>query len=105
MRVQATYQTISKGDADYWRSNGESNDLITFWEIYSRMGMGQRLRKSVTGSFEWNLPDNFLDQFGDNIYLCVSEEHPWPLNLGEDAFSEMPVEEVFHRLQLRHRHL
>jgi hypothetical protein len=62
-------------DAEYDRKRGSTNDLLVYWKIYSKMGIGGRLqgiRKDITGP---------LEMFGDYVYLAVADGIPYPLNL------------------------
>jgi hypothetical protein len=61
------------------RQRGESNDLMEFYEIYSKMGCGSRL-KGVKAEFGQVLDD----LLGDNVYLLVCKDCPYPLNLPTD---------------------
>lgn len=84
-----------------------SNDEITYWKIYSKMGMGDRLA---------GIPKEhrrLLDEFGDNIYLVIAEGIDYPLNLpeglliallkareeGEEELAEQLYDEIFERIQ------
>lgn len=62
-------------DLDYDRRRGTSNDLIVYWKIYSKMGVGARL-KGVPSALR-----DELDAFGDYCYLVITEELPYPANL------------------------
>jgi hypothetical protein len=61
------------------RYRGETNDLLEFYEIYSKMGCGSRL-KGVKAEFGEVLDD----LLGDNVYLIICEDCPYPLNLPTD---------------------
>ena len=57
------------------RRNGKTNDLICYWEIYSKTGCGDRLKdadKDLRGKF---------DALGPNCYIVVAEGVDFPLNL------------------------
>jgi len=57
------------------RKNGKTNDLICYWEIYSKTGFGDRLKdadKDLRGVF---------DAMGPNCYLVVAEGVEFPLNV------------------------
>ncbi len=95
---QGVYAGVG-AEGDYWRSRGDTNDLLTFFEIYSRMGMGNRIQKSYNSAISSGPPDEFLDKFGDFVYLAISEEHPWPLNLPEDVVKRGNFDEMFMRAQ------
>lgn len=94
-RMQGTMSEMVEGE--YFRQRGDTNDLLTFWEVYSRMGAGHRMQETIGVRF--GPPDELLEQFGDYIYLAVCEDYPWPLNLPEDNFEQMPIEQVFYKLQ------
>lgn len=90
-------QALLVGDADSRRKrdNGETNDLIEYWEIYSRMGMGTNLSKIKI------MPDeveDMLESFGMNCMIVVAKKVPFPLNLHhrivEDALTEPDEEEA-----------
>jgi hypothetical protein len=78
----------------FWQT-GVTNDLYTFWEVYSRMGLGHLMSRQM------QLPANrsILEKFGPYIYLAVSDQHPWPLNLPESVFKSAPFDEAFGRVQ------
>jgi hypothetical protein len=73
-------------DGDYRRKQGLTSDLIVYWKIYSKMGLGGRLQ---------GMRDDLrpaLDKYGDFIYLVVCDNCPFPINcpqeLVEAAFGE-----------------
>lgn len=70
-------QSDNSQESNDKRAKGKSNDLIGYWKIWSRMGMGHKLSQVK------NLDDlsDLLDSFGDNAYLAVAEKVPFPLNL------------------------
>lgn len=59
----------------YKRRSGGSNDLLRYWKIYSRMGMGTRL-SGASKTY-----GNSLEMWGDYVYIVVAEGVPFPLNL------------------------
>ena len=69
---------------------GKTNDLCVYWKIYSKTGMGDRLKdapKDIKGVF---------DGIGENCYLVVAEGVDYPLNikpnmLGEEVNPETQV--------------
>lgn len=65
----------SDGGASAKRAAGQTNDLIEYYEIYSKTGIGVRL----TG-METTLKDRFEEVVGDYAYLVVCKSVPWPLN-------------------------
>lgn len=54
----------------------ESNDLLPYWKIYSKMGVGARLT-GMSGKTVEQL-DELL---GDHVYLAVAKGIPFPLNV------------------------
>lgn len=69
------------------RRSGESNDLLTYWKIFSKMGFGDRGRsfanEDLKGAFE---------MFGDNCYLVISKDIPFPLNFHPWLYESGDVE-------------
>ena len=69
-------------DEQYNRKRGFTNDLLVYYKIYSKMGIGGRLSgilKSLQGP---------LEMFGDYAYLVVAEGTPYPLNLCPDVYND-----------------
>lgn len=73
-------------EGSYYRATGHTNDLLTYWEVYSKTGLGGRL----TGSAEWIKQP--LEQFGDFTYLVVCEGVKYPLNVPE-ALWDLPPDQ------------
>lgn len=77
-------------DEDYpykGRKVGKSNELVTYWKIWSKTGLGDRLKdmpKELIGAF---------DGVGDNCYIVVCEGIPHPLNMPPSALEE-PADEM-----------
>lgn len=85
--------TSSRSDDAKTRSGikGRTHDLLEYWEIYSKNGFGNRLRKLEAGkdTYDWSA-------LGDYCYLAVAHGVPYPLNIPPDAL-QMGGEEVFRR--------
>lgn len=64
------------------RRNGKTNDLVTYWEIYSKTGFGDRLKDAPA-----DLRGKF-DILGDYCYLVVCEGVDHPLNIPPDMLQE-----------------
>lgn len=62
-------------DGDYRRRQGLTNDLLVYWKIYSKMGLGGKLSGIDP---KLRAP---LEAFGDFVYLVVTENNPNPLNV------------------------
>jgi hypothetical protein len=60
---------------EHKRKTGKTNDLICYWEIYSKTGFGDRLKdadKDLRGKF---------DALGPNVFIVVAEGVDFPLNV------------------------
>lgn len=69
------------------KKNGKTNDLICYWEIYSKTGFGDRLKdadKDLRGVF---------DALGPNCHIVVAEGVEFPLNV-PPAMLQEPVDET-----------
>lgn len=80
-------------DGDFNRKRGMTNDLLVYWKVYSKMGMGGRL-SGVSSTLRQT-----LEAFGDYCFLAVSEHIPYPLNLPPDVIETADDQEVFRRVQ------
>lgn len=76
----------SDPDGHYLRATGQTNDLITYFEIYSKTGMGGRL----LGSNPQMTAE--LEAYGDYCYLCIAPSVRTPLNI-PDALLDMPPDQ------------
>ena len=73
-----------KNRRDYMseKKRGQTNDLICYWEIYSKTGFGDRMKnadKDLRGKF---------DAIGPNCYIVVAEGVEFPLNLPPKMLQE-----------------
>lgn len=87
------------GDLAWSRKHGRSNDLARIWKVYSRMGIGGRLDGADPGL------RNSLDRMGENCYLVLCRDVPYPLNMAPnllrefgDAEPEVLMQEISRRL-------
>lgn len=86
--------TNADADGDYNRKRGLTNDLLVYWKVYSKMGIGGRL----TGMDSEMAP--VLEQFGDNVFLVLAEGTPYPLNLPPDLIAAPGGQsEIMNRVQ------
>jgi hypothetical protein len=60
---------------DYYRKTGQTNDLLVYWKVYSKMGAGGRL-KGVADHVRGP-----LDAFGDFCKVVVCDTCNYPLNV------------------------
>lgn len=76
-------QIFGDDEAPYkGRRVGKSNELVTYWKIWSKTGLGDRLKdtpKELVGAF---------DGLGDNCYIVVCEGVPFPLNMPQEMLAE-----------------
>lgn len=77
------------------RKKGLSNDLVVYWKIWSKMGIGGRL-PGCTKEY-----GKALEMFGDYAYIVVAADTQYPLNLpphltNDPSFSADP-DKVFGR--------
>lgn len=75
--AESNSQQVELGDTGDWRRiKGESNDLIEYWKVYSKMGMGSMLSGVEKKASE-------IEQYGTFCYLVVCKGCEYPLNLPE----------------------
>lgn len=83
-------------DSQFDRKRGLTNDLLVYWKIYSKMGVGGRL-SGINKSFRGP-----LEMFGDYCYLVVAKDVPFPLNLPPDVQAQVGQEglpeQIFDRV-------
>ena len=75
------------------RQQGGTNDIFTYWKIYSRMGVGGRLRDAIPEYRET------LDSYGDFCFLVVADGCDYPLNVPPDIIKSADDNEIQRRLQ------
>lgn len=85
-----TSQAISDDEenGNWNRKTGQSNDVMEYWELYSKMGMGDRIPgvpKGIRGAFE---------KFGDYCYLAICKDVPYPLNLHPGRTKKFSADEL-----------
>jgi hypothetical protein len=79
-------------EGDYRRKQGRTADLMVYWEVYSKMGLGGRLR-----GLDQSMRERF-DLFGDFCYLAIAEHIPYPLNIPPplcDAFESLEMAQAY----------
>ena len=80
-----SYSSRAEADSrgyEYKRKNGLTNDLVCYWEIYSKTGFGDRLKDSPKAT------RGFFDSVGQNCYIVVAEGVEFPLNVPPDMLQE-----------------
>lgn len=66
---------------------GITHDLVEVWEVYSKNGAGQRIKKQTrqdNGAQAPEIPE-WLDECGDFCYLAIAKGVPFPLNASPDV--------------------
>lgn len=81
-------QAIADTDLDslYLKRHGESNDLVVYWKIFSKMGIGGRL----SGGLPKALREPLDQIFGDYAYIVVCQDVPYPLNISPEVQAQPP---------------
>lgn len=82
----------------YYHARGDTNDLYTYWELYSRMGFGHHLRNYSDQRVK-QIVDSKLEKFGKYVFLAVSEDYAWPLNIPQKVCEGGSQREIFLRSQ------
>jgi len=80
----------------YFRQTGETNDLVVYFKVYSRMGLGHLMRGEMAREMEFS--KEVLDGLGKYVYLVVSDNHPYPLNLPEEVLKRGDMDEIRQRV-------
>lgn len=98
--IESYSSRADAGDRGYEhkKKTGKTNDLICYWEIYSKTGFGDRLKDS-----DQDLRGKF-DALGANCYIAVAEGVEFPLNVPPSVLQEEVDEsgipqELFMRAQ------
>lgn len=81
-RHDETQTAATNGTRHAKKRTGKTNDLVTFYKVWSKCGFGDRLKdakKSDRGVF---------DPLGDNCYLVVCEGVDYPLNVPPQVMDE-----------------
>jgi hypothetical protein len=93
--LNALSEDSQSAGSDKRRQTGKTNDLIEYWEIYSRMGFGMRLKNMPEEddlTEEQRQVNDVLLKFGDNVYIAIAERVPYPLNFKTDHLHELMTE-------------
>jgi hypothetical protein len=72
---QMRSQVASVSEGEYQRRRGLTNDLIVWYEVWSKMGLGGRLQGGLKSM------EDELEMFGDYCYICLCDTCEYPLNL------------------------
>lgn len=83
LESQAT-QSLAAGSEEmaYARKRGLTNDLLVFYQVWSKMGLGGRLLNSSPAVRAGT------EMFGDYNYIVCAETIPFPLNCPPDTYND-----------------
>lgn len=84
------------GRANYLRQTGHTQDLVTYWDVFSKTGAGGRL-SGVDPGYQQE-----LDYYGDYAFLAVMTGCDYPLNVPDalwDLDAEQARQQIGRRLQ------
>jgi hypothetical protein len=73
--------TVADEDANYMSQRGLSNDMMLFYEVYSKMGIGDLLSGESAKWYQTQAISQTLGGFGKYCYMVVANNVPFPLNL------------------------
>lgn len=85
-----------KGTGDAWQpkqyggraQKGQTNDLLVYWKVYSKMGPGPHLYAIAKGAADEAIVEQMLPLFSDNCMLVIAEGVEHPINLKPDVLLE-----------------
>lgn len=80
-------------DGDYRRKQGLTNDLLVYYKLFSKMGMGAKL-SGVTSTLRQE-----LDQYGKFVYLVLCDTCHYPLNLPPEVTEANDDQEIRRRIE------
>ncbi len=83
--MSESYDSRSRADERGYKTrqrNGKSMDLVTYWEVYSKIGFGDRLKDA-----DADLRGKF-DALGPYCYVVVCEGVGYPLNIPREIMRE-----------------
>lgn len=75
------------------RKRGDTNDLVTYWKIWSKQGMGGQLKGLIE-----NLRAP-LETYGNYCYMVVCHDVPYLLNLPDEKLAVATDDEVKQAVQ------
>lgn len=77
----ANSQAVNSSPSDeMYRQAGKTNDMIVWYEVFSKCGVGQRLKFDNNQGVITSLDDAFDEVVGDYAYLAITKAVPYPLN-------------------------
>lgn len=97
--AEAEASTMDDIDREFEAAAGDTSDLVVYWEVFSRMGVGGRLHGFADNEDADVLEK--LESYGDNVYLAICPTHEYPLNIPQEVAEnpELDDQEVAVRLE------
>lgn len=86
--MQSYVTNDTSGDSLYNRATGVTSDLLVYYKVWSKMGIGGRL----SGVDESQVEP--LEMFGDYVYLAIAPGVPFPLNLSPELQANQDWEQT-----------
>lgn len=90
-KINTDESFVASENKDLFRRNGSTHDLVVWYEIFSKGGVGSRLESNVPG-----LHKAFDEVVGDHAYMCVARGVPFPLNMPSSKLDEATDQDVRH---------
>lgn len=78
----AVAAATSNGTLNHEKKQGKTADLVEYYEVWSKMGMGVRLKPHQKQTLLGEL-SQVTEIFGDYVYLVICPSCPYPLNIPE----------------------
>ena len=72
-----------------YRNAGLTNDIVVWYEVYSKMGPGCR-----STSMESTVRDHLEKEIGDYAYLAICPSCPYPLNCTSEQMRNLPTSAI-----------
>lgn len=73
------------GMGEMARREGKTNNLVTYYEVYSKMGMGTLMSKA---GFDGDNSDKDIDRYGQYCYLVMCRELNYPANVPPEIWED-----------------
>ena len=84
------YAAVEAAGDNFKRKQGKTNDLLVYWGVWSKMGIGGLLKGISPDAAE-------IDRYGQNVYVEVCDSYNYFLNVPPEIWED--DEEVRKRLQ------
>ncbi|MAH50423.1 hypothetical protein CMI37_31670 [Candidatus Pacearchaeota archaeon] len=83
--------------ASHHRRQGQTNDLMVVYKVWSKMGVGGRM-----SGVDTTLRETLDEVCGDYCYLAVTDGVDWPLNAPSKAIESETDEQIERRFRWKH---